>query len=96
MGQDAIIRRKNREPLGERILVIGRLSSAFPAVKFVCEPDGQWSGAFEGNGLAIEFHLGAGGVIPEVRICMYGDLNKIFDHVAPLGDWLIDTGLSQI
>ena len=96
MGQDAIIRRKNREPLGARVQVIDRLSSAFPNAKFVSEPIGQWSGAFEANGLAIEFHFGAEGVIQEVHICMNGDLNKIFDHVAPLGDWLIDTGLSQI
>jgi hypothetical protein len=96
MGQDAIIRRKNREPLGTGAEVMERLSLAFPNVKFVSEENGQWSGAFEGNGLAIEFQLGAEGLVREVAIFMRGDLNRIFDHLAPLGDWLVDTGLSQI
>jgi hypothetical protein len=56
MGANATIRRKDRKPLGDREQVFERLCAVFPGIKFASRPNGEWSGAFEENGLAMEFY----------------------------------------
>jgi hypothetical protein len=90
MGVDAIIRRKDKKPMGSPDEVQKRLSESFSGAEFSISFSGRWNGHFQRNGLAIEFYFNSAGPISDVRISMYGKIDQMYEYVKNWSDWNID------
>ena len=91
MGLDAVVRRRDGAPLGAVEDVTSTLSQTFPGLKFAFEQTGSWNGVYVGrDGLFVEFYLGAGPVVSEAQICLYGQTTRSEDYFSKMPDWTVD------
>jgi hypothetical protein len=91
MGLDAVVRRKDGAPLGPVEDVTSTLSRTFPGLTFAVGRTERWSGVYQGqDGLLIEFYLGAGPMVSEAQISMYGQTARSSDYFSKIPDWTVD------